>query len=63
MQTSYGFIREHKWEIIITFIIGAFIIFLISFAVGLNDIIDVLSHSNLQIIGLALILELFLILA
>lgn len=63
MQTSYEFIHEHKWEIVITFIIGAFIIFLISFAVGLDDIIDVLSHSNLQIICLALILELFLILA
>ncbi|KAF5088939.1 UPF0104 family protein [Methanobacterium aggregans] len=63
MQTSYEFILEHKWEIVITFIIGAFIIFLISVAVGLEDIINVLSHSNLQIILLAIFLELILIVA
>ena len=62
-DSTSEFIRDHKWEIIITFIIGAFIIFIISFAVGLSDILEVLSHSNLNIIYLTLVLELLLIVA
>lgn len=61
MQTTSEFIRDHKWEILITLIIGAVIIFLISFIVGLQDILNVLSKSNPEIILIALILEIFII--
>jgi uncharacterized protein (TIRG00374 family) len=61
MQTTSEFIRDHKWSIIITLFIGAFIIFAISFAVGIQDILNVLSKSNPTIIILALILEILII--
>jgi glycosyltransferase 2 family protein len=61
MQTTSEFIRDHKWEILITLLIGALIIFLISFAVGLQDIINVLSTSNPIIILLTLFLEILII--
>ena len=61
MQTTSEFIRDHKWEIIVTLFIGAFIIFAISFAVGLQDIINVLSKSNPTIIIAALLLEIIII--
>ncbi len=61
MQTTSELISDHKWEIIATIIIGAFIIFIISFAVGIQDILDVLSKSNPLIILIALILEIVII--
>ncbi len=61
MQTTSELISDHKWEIIATIIIGAFIIFIISFAVGIQDIINVLSKSNPLIILIALILEIVII--
>lgn len=61
MQTTSEFISDHKWEIVGTLIFGAFIIFAISFVVGLQDILDVLSKSNLEIILIALLLEILLI--
>jgi glycosyltransferase 2 family protein len=61
MQTTSEFIHENKWKIVLTLIIGAFIIFAISIAVGLQDIIDVLSKSNPTIIIIALLLEILII--
>ncbi len=61
MQTTSEFINEHKWKILVTLIIGAFIIFAISFAVGLQDILDVLSKSNPIVIIIALLLEILII--
>ena len=61
MQTTSELIREHKWKIISTLIIGGFIIFLISVAVGIQDILNVLSKSNPLIIIVALILEIVII--
>ena len=61
MQTTSEFIRDHKWEIVVTLFIGAFIIFAISLAVGLQDIINVLSKSNPTIIIAALLLEIIII--
>ncbi|WP_048189837.1 flippase-like domain-containing protein [Methanobacterium sp. SMA-27] len=61
MQTTSELISDHKWEITATIIIGAFIIFIISFVVGIQDILDVLSKSNPLIILIALILEIVII--
>jgi len=61
MQTTSEFISEHKWKILLTLIMGLFIIFVISIAVGLQDILNVLSTSNPVIILVALLLEIFII--
>ncbi len=61
MQTTSEFISEHKWKILLTLIIGSFIIFAISVAVGLQDILNVLSKSDPIIILVALLLEIFII--
>lgn len=61
MQTTSEFIREHKWGILIAIIIGILIIFIVSVAVGLQDIINVLKDANLQIIAIAILLEILLI--
>ena len=61
MQTTSDLIREHKWKIIFTLIIGGFIIFAISIAVGLQDILNVLKRSDPEIIIVALLLEIIII--
>ncbi len=61
METTSDFIHSHKWELVITILIGAFIIFIISFAIGLQDILDVLSRANIKIIVVALLLEILII--
>jgi len=61
MQTTSDLIREHKWKIIFTLIIGGFIIFAISIAVGLQDILNVLKRSDPEIIIIALLLEIVII--
>lgn len=62
MQSTTEFIRNHKLEITISFIIGLFIIFLVSFVVGLDDILSVLSHTNLNLMLLTLGIEFIIIL-
>ena len=62
MQSTTEFIRSHKWEIAISFIVGAFIIFIVSFIIGLNDILGVLSHTNLTLMLVTMFLELIIIL-
>ena len=62
MQSTTDFIKQHKWEIIISFVGGLFIIFLVSLLIGLNDIITVLSRTNLFIMLITVFLELALIL-
>ena len=61
MQTTSDLIREHKWKIIFTLIIGGFIIFAISLAVGLQDILNVLEKSDPEVIIVALLLEIVII--
>ncbi|MGF7118668.1 UPF0104 family protein [Methanobacterium oryzae] len=62
MQSTTEFIKSHKLEIAISFIAGAFIIFLVSFAIGLDDILDVLSQTNLTLMLITLIIEFIIIL-
>lgn len=62
MQSTTEFIKSHKWEILISFIISAFIIFVVSFAVGINDILEVLGHTDLFLMIITVILELIIIL-
>ncbi len=57
MQNTTEFIKTHKLEIVISFAAGLFIIFLVSFFVGLNDILSILDHTNLTIMLFTLVLE------
>ncbi|MGZ7118389.1 MAG: UPF0104 family protein [Methanobacterium sp.] len=62
MQTTTEFLRQHKWKILISFVGGLFIIFLVSLIIGLNDILSVLSHTNITIMLITVGLEIFIIL-
>lgn len=62
MQSTTYFIKQHKWKILISFVGGLFIIFLVSFIIGLNDILNVLSHTDLALMLITLGLEFIIIL-
>jgi glycosyltransferase 2 family protein len=57
MEDTYAIIRKHKWKIILSFALAAFIIFAITFLVGLSDIITILSQANWYFVLLNLLLE------
>lgn len=61
MQNTTDFLKQHKWKIIISFVGGLFIIFLVSFIIGLNDILSVLDHTNLTLMLITLVLEFIII--
>jgi hypothetical protein len=63
MQSTTQYLKSHKWEISITFVIAAFLIFLVSFIVGLDDTLEVLSHTNLYLMLITVILEVLILLA
>jgi uncharacterized protein (TIRG00374 family) len=51
------FIRENKKTIILTFLIGAVIVFIVMFLAGLEDIINVLEKTNYWLLALSFVLE------
>ncbi len=57
MQNKPGIIQRHKWNILLSFIVGIFIIFFIVWIVGLKDILNVLSRTNLKLLSLTLLLQ------
>lgn len=57
MEDTYEIIRKHKWKIILSFALAAFIIFAITVYIGLGDIVNILSHANWYFILLNFILE------
>jgi glycosyltransferase 2 family protein len=63
MRNQSGIIRRHKWEILISLVIGAFIIFFISLIVGLKDIVNVLRQTNLILIPLIIALQFIIFVA
>ena len=50
MQSTTEFIKKHKGTIVVSFAVSLFLIFIVSFVVGLNDILEVLSQTNVYII-------------
>lgn len=62
MQSTTEFIKSHKLEIALSFAAGLFIIFLVSFFIGLNDILSILDHTDLEIMLFTLLLELVIML-
>lgn len=57
MEDTYQIIRKHKWSIILSFALAAFIIFAITIVVGLGDTINILAHANWFFIFLNFLLE------
>jgi glycosyltransferase 2 family protein len=57
MEDTYDIIRKHKWKIVLSFGLAAFMIFAITLVVGLGDTINILSHANWFFILLNFILE------
>ena len=62
MQSTTEFIKSHKLEIVISFAAGLFIIFLVIFFIGLNEILSVLSHTDLKMMLIVLVLQLIVLL-
>lgn len=62
MQNTTEFIKSHKLEVTLSFAAGLFIIFLVSFFIGLNEILSVLSRTDWKIILFTLVLELIILL-
>ncbi len=56
MQSTTGYIKSHKWQIIVSFAISLFLIFLVSIIIGLQDILDVLSRTNLYLMAFTMFL-------
>lgn len=57
MQDTYEIILKHKWKIIATFAVAAFLIFAMTFLIGFNDVITTLEKAKWDWIALNFILE------
>ncbi len=57
MQDTYEIILKHKWKIIATFAVAAFLIFAMTFLIGFNDIITTLEKAKWDWIALNFVLE------
>lgn len=63
MEDTYAVIKKHKWKIIATFGVAAFLIFAMTFFIGFNDVIGTLEKASWEWILLNFILEAGIILA
>lgn len=57
MQDTYEVISKHKWKIVATFGLAAFLIFAMTFLIGFNDVIDTLEKAKWNWILLNFVLE------
>jgi uncharacterized protein (TIRG00374 family) len=62
MQDTYEMISKHKWKIVLTFAIAAFLVFAMTFFIGFNDIINTLKKASWELILLNFLLEAAIIL-
>lgn len=46
MQDTYAVIAEHKWKILTTFAVAAFLIFLMTFFIGFDDVLAILETAQ-----------------
>jgi len=45
LEDTYAIIRKHKWKIVATFGLAAFLIFAMTFLIGFNDVISTLEKA------------------
>lgn len=57
MQDTYEIILKHKWKIIATFAVAAFLIFAMTFLIGFNDVVTTLEKAKWDWIALNFVLE------
>ncbi|MFA0832660.1 MAG: UPF0104 family protein [Methanobacterium formicicum] len=57
MQDTYEIILKHKWKIIATFAVAAFLIFAMTFLIGFNDVVTTLEKAKWDWIALNFLLE------
>lgn len=57
MQDTYDVIRKHKWKILTTFAVAAFLIFAMTFLIGFNDVITTLKKAKWNWIALNFVIE------
>ncbi|EKQ55683.1 MAG: hypothetical protein B655_0181 [Methanobacterium sp. Maddingley MBC34] len=62
MQDTYEIILKHKWKIIATFAVAAFLIFAMTFLIGFNDVLTTLENAKWEWIALNFLLEAAIIL-
>ena len=62
MQDTYEIILKHKWKIIATFAVAAFLIFAMTFLIGFNDVLKTLESAKWNWIALNFVLEAAIIL-
>lgn len=62
MQDTYEVISKHKWKIVATFAVAAFLIFAMTFFIGFNDVINTLEQAKWDWILLNFVLEACIIL-
>jgi len=57
MHDTYEVIRKHKWKILVTFALAAFLIFSITFIIGFDDVVNALRKAKWEWVLFNLILE------
>ncbi|MCC7559013.1 MAG: UPF0104 family protein [Methanobacterium sp.] len=57
MQDTYQVLRKHKWKILVSFAVAAFLIFVMTFLIGFNDVVSALGKAKWEWILFNIVLE------
>ncbi|NYB51238.1 MAG: UPF0104 family protein [Methanobacteriaceae archaeon] len=57
MEDTYAVIKKHKWKILATFGVAAFMIFAMTFLIGFNDVLDTLKKARWEWVLLNFVME------
>jgi conserved hypothetical protein len=57
MQDTYEIIRKHKWKILVSFAVAAFLIFVMTFLIGFNDVVSALEKAKWEWVLFNIVLE------
>jgi glycosyltransferase 2 family protein len=57
MQDTYEVLSKNKWKIILSFALAGFFVFVITFLIGFNDVVNTLKQANGVLILLNFVLE------
>ncbi|HII83687.1 MAG TPA: UPF0104 family protein [Methanobacterium subterraneum] len=57
MQDTYQVLRKHKWKILVSFAIAAFLIFVMTFLIGFNDVVSALGKAKWEWVLFNIVLE------
>ncbi|AUB58216.1 MULTISPECIES: UPF0104 family protein [Methanobacterium] len=57
MQDTYQVLRKHKWKILVSFAVAAFLIFVMTFLIGFNDVVSALGKAKWEWVLFNIVLE------